>query len=71
MGAPVESVVRRVHALRALRLQNRSPWTVILKAIDHQEVNEFLPPFSVDIEIGLSRQRPEVDLGNGCGSGHI
>src|SRR3977135_82074 len=37
------------------------PYGVVLKAVDHQEINKLLAPLAVDAEIALAGNRREID----------
>src|SRR5581483_3617759 len=46
------------------------PRDVVLKAVDHQEIDELLAPLAGDVEIAFAGRRGEVDVGERNRVGH-
>jgi hypothetical protein len=43
---------------------------IILEAIDQQKIDELLPPFAIEIEVGFASGRGEIDFVHGDWIGH-
>ena len=60
-GAAVKTV-RRGNAGRAASARHGRTNGIVLEAVDKQKIDKLLPPFAIEIEVGLARGRREVDV---------
>src|SRR5262245_13339183 len=56
---PAVKTVRRGNAGRAASARHDRTNGIVLEAVDQQKINKLLPPFAIEIEVGLARGRRE------------